>query len=226
MIASRKHGFIFIKTMNTAGTSIELALGPHCGPDDVLTPINERFDLDRAREGVFPRNFGKSEVEGRYVSALRTRDMKTVKAALQDNQATGLASHADPRQIRDRLGEAFWQSAFKFTSERHPYEKVLSLAAMAKKKVDHIVYSDYRYVSHGAYLANGQMLVDRVIRYGTLEEEMAEVMARFGLPRAQLPHARRTERDRRPAREQLDADQRAFIYKQCAPEFELFGWER
>jgi hypothetical protein len=40
MIASRLHNFIFIKTMKTAGTSIEMALSPHCGPDDILTPIS------------------------------------------------------------------------------------------------------------------------------------------------------------------------------------------
>ena len=58
MIASRKHNFIIIKTMRTAGTSVELALGPYCGPRDVITPISISVDLQRLQDnGVTPRNF-------------------------------------------------------------------------------------------------------------------------------------------------------------------------
>lgn len=47
MIASYKCNFIFIKTRKTAGTSVELALGEHCGPDDIITPIG-KFGVRRA----------------------------------------------------------------------------------------------------------------------------------------------------------------------------------
>ena len=36
MIISHKHKFIFIKSRKTAGSSIQLALEKHCGPDDVV----------------------------------------------------------------------------------------------------------------------------------------------------------------------------------------------
>jgi hypothetical protein len=55
---------------------------------------------------------------------------------------------------------------------------------------------------------------------------MARVCQRLGLPPLTLPHARRTERDRWPAREQLTAEQRAIIYEKCRLEFDLLGWER
>ena len=51
MIISHKHKFIFVKTVKTAGTSIEAFLSQHCGPDDVLTPIFP------AIEGHQPRNY-------------------------------------------------------------------------------------------------------------------------------------------------------------------------
>lgn len=37
MIISHAHGFIFLKTRKTAGSSIEATLYPHLGPDDIIT---------------------------------------------------------------------------------------------------------------------------------------------------------------------------------------------
>ena len=40
MIVSHRHRFIFIRTMKTAGTSIETFLSRFCGPEDIVTPID------------------------------------------------------------------------------------------------------------------------------------------------------------------------------------------
>ena len=39
MIVSHKNRFIFLKTRKTAGSSIEIALSKHCGPEDIITKI-------------------------------------------------------------------------------------------------------------------------------------------------------------------------------------------
>src|SRR5947208_16791547 len=51
MILSHKHKLIFIKTAKTAGTSIEVFLSNHCGPQDIVTPIVPPV------EGHQPRNY-------------------------------------------------------------------------------------------------------------------------------------------------------------------------
>ena len=48
MIVSHEHKFIFLKTKKTAGTSVELALTELCGPDDVITPLTEIDEAQRA----------------------------------------------------------------------------------------------------------------------------------------------------------------------------------
>ena len=40
MIVSHKHKFIFVKTVKTAGTSVEIALSRFCGENDIITPIH------------------------------------------------------------------------------------------------------------------------------------------------------------------------------------------
>lgn len=51
MIVSHKYKFIFIKTIKTAGTSIEVFLSQHCGISDIVTPIYPYV------EPHTPRNF-------------------------------------------------------------------------------------------------------------------------------------------------------------------------
>ena len=60
MIVSHTHKFIFLKTKKTAGTSIELALSELCGPDDVITPLTEIDEAQRA--GLLGRIAGWHQV--------------------------------------------------------------------------------------------------------------------------------------------------------------------
>ena len=53
MILSHRHKFVFFKQMKAAGSSLELALTPFCGPDDIMTgsPYDEEKTL-----GYYDRN--------------------------------------------------------------------------------------------------------------------------------------------------------------------------
>ena len=57
MIASHRHRFVFVKTRKPAGTSLEIALSRHCGPEDVITPISAADErLRRELGGTGPQN--------------------------------------------------------------------------------------------------------------------------------------------------------------------------
>jgi hypothetical protein len=51
-IISYKHGFIFVKTTKTAGTSLEVHLSRYCDDEDVVTPINPPIHGHVARNSI------------------------------------------------------------------------------------------------------------------------------------------------------------------------------
>ena len=49
MIISHKYKFIFIKTLKTAGTSLEVYLSSICGEKDIFTPIFPKIKEHQSR---------------------------------------------------------------------------------------------------------------------------------------------------------------------------------
>lgn len=119
------------------------------------------------------------------------------------------------------------------TSERHPYEKAVSLAYFTFKSdtsfethLDQVVRKR-GYVSHPLYTIGGEVVVDEFIRLETLRDDMRRVADKLGLP---IPNeiARtksRTRLDQRPAREILSDAQKEMVYANCKKEFDLLGYD-
>lgn len=152
MIIAHSRRFIFIKTRKTAGTSIEVFLSGNCAPDDVFTPLRPSED------GHEPRN-----CEGFY-------------------------NHMPASEVVDSLGSAAWGSYFSFCVERNPWDKVVSHFHMMKaRSKGGLEFSQYLEegefpVDFEKYTRQGGIIVDRVLRYEALEDELSEIFQRLSIP--------------------------------------------
>lgn len=239
MIISYSRNFIFVKTRKTAGSAIEAALSVHAGAEDVVTPLGqtEEFDRQKLYPDVLPRNFtSDKEVEKRYLDALQERDRKAMQAAVRDAQRgskTGIKRHAGIKDAIKVAGEDFCSKAYKFTVERHPYEKAVSLAWFERRREQEFddalksVLEHDRYRNFELYTRDGKLAVDFVIRYEKLAEGLAEVEKALGGLEVKMHKVNAQHRsDRRPAEEVLTPEQKLIVQKTCNDEFEFFGYEK
>lgn len=238
MIVSFEHNFIFIKTRKTAGTSMEIALASHAGDKDIITPLavdDELVRLDMYPESL-PRNYSTvAGLEEDYRAAVRRRDKAAMKELRRGAFDNIVGNHSSARHARKNIDPAVWNSAFKFTIERHPYERVVSAAwsrhgnygsAEFATAVDKTIETG-KLRNHQLYTIKGSLAVDFIIRYERLAEDVKRVEEKLnGLEiLARLPVTKGSFRgDRRPASEVLTSAQKLAIQKLCAEEFALLGY--
>ena len=156
----------------------------------------------------------------------------------------GFQTHVPAMEIRPYLLNRIWNSAFKFTSERHPYEKAVSLAFYFASKSEKVtgrghkapsenfdevlerVVKGGRYASFPLYFIDGAPIVSDFIRYESLEADLNRIAQKLGFELPPLPEKKTDVRkDRRPARDILTKAQREKVYRICQPEFSLLGYE-
>ena len=107
MIVSHKHKFIFVKTHKTATQTFLKFIKPHLGPDDVMAgdPPNEHNADTRVNVDVPFESTGKT--------------------ALDYQEVYGI--HLPWFMIKEITGDEIWDSYTKFTIERNPHDRFLSL---------------------------------------------------------------------------------------------------
>lgn len=227
MIISHKHRFIFLKSQKTGGTSLELALSSICGEDDVITPLHEKHELERAHLGGRPpRNTDVPLLHHRW------SDWRLI---LRGKGRRAFWEHVRAEEARAWIGKSVWRDYYKFTIERNPWDRAISLywwrlRDCAKKPAMSDFFST---ISQQAisnlefYAIDGEIVLDHVIRYEKLPEEVARLSQRFGLESSmELPRAKGNSRmDRRPYNEVLGPEERAIIASRCATEIDLLGYE-
>lgn len=181
MIISHKYKFIFIKTYKTAGTSIEVYFSQLAGEKDILTPI---YPLE---ENHFPQHykgwFDPLKESQKFHFSLKNRLKEFVLRRKFYN-------HIPAFLVKERITPNIWNSYFKFCVERNPWDKAVSHYHMvnyrSENKLDFRTYlqsphSSYNYPLYNEYHKDN-VLVDRILRYDKLNEELSEVFSDLGIP--------------------------------------------
>jgi hypothetical protein len=183
MIISHRYKFIFIKTHKTAGSSMEMALAPLCGPEDVVTPMESNADTE------LPRNFHEDSWIGHTYanSRLFRKCIKRHSSIL----GTWYYEHMPAWRVREQIGEDVWNSYYKFCFERNPWDKVVSYYNWKKFGQERRVPDFKTYVmekSHRLpidarlYFDGEQCMVDEVADYSDFFEQFSGICDRLSLP--------------------------------------------
>ncbi len=220
MIVSHSRRFIFVKSAKTAGTSLEAALSNYCGGDDIVTPLGD-YDFNR-------------DETGRWVHRAMNAD--------------GFEQHDWGSTIRDKVGSEVWNSYFKFSIARNPWDRVVSLftwllrkdrgrnelvkdddpaarLASIRARFTDFVRNGYWHTNDRFYIIDGECCVDYVIRYENLADGTLEVCRRLGIPPIELP---RLKSGFKPGAfhysQYYDAQTEALVAERHAHDIRLFGY--
>jgi len=225
LIISHEYKFIFIKTGKTAGTSIEVFLSQFCENDDVVTPIYPRVESHVAR------NF--KGLWNPFPELIENRD-HGVGAVIDLLSCNRYFNHMSARIIKNRISAEIWDSYFKFCVERNPWDKTLSHYHMINDRSGGSMTFE-NYLNRGKFCmnypkytdSNGNLLVDEVIKYELLMDELARIFGELGIPfagslgvRAKSEHRKNS----RPYQEVYSREQMDVIARAFATEIQMHGY--
>ena len=232
MIISHSHRFIFIKSFKTAGTSLESTLSNYCSGDDIVTPLND-YRHNRTEKGEFIHKAMNYE-------AFAELDLKNLQ-------------HANARVIKSQVSPEVWDSYFKFSITRNPWDRAVSFfywemrndpRIKPKKRFYHhlgVPFSEIdqlralfsEFIRSGNwpsndpfYIMDGELCVDHVIRYENLYDDFSEVCSRLGLPANALPRLKGGIRTKKyHYTDYYDDETREIVARRHANDIRLFQYE-
>jgi len=238
MIISHKYRFIFVKTAKTAGTSLEVFLGKHCGEDDIITPTYPLVEGHRPRNyersfWPFPELFSFNYPRDNSIFCER-RFLTPVRTFKDCYKRRRYHEHIPARVLKQRVDPEIWKNYHKFSFERNPWEKTLSHYHMQSKVRGGTMTLD-EYLDRGDYCLNypfytdqnGDMMVDQIIKYENMNEDFGALCLRLGIPwEGSLGvNAKGDYRsDRRPYTEVLTTEQADRITKIFHREIAMHGY--
>jgi hypothetical protein len=204
MIISHKYKFIFIKTVKTAGTSIEVYLSDKCGEKDVFTPIHPPVSPHR------PRNYGSFY---NHMPACEVR--QSVPAEIWGNYYKFCVERNPWDKVLSLFHMLNYRSGFELSFDRFVSDGNEALMQ---------VFNYPRYIN----TTGNELLVDRVVRYENLDSELGEVFGLLKIPYEGSLNVRvKTEMqadDRLPYNEMYTGQQRRLVQRLFEKEIDLHGY--
>ena len=234
MIVSHRHGFIFLKTKKTAGTSLEILLAGICGPLDIITPIaldDELIRLETGNRG--PQNWGsfKAKLDEESIRSSEDRGLTSPDFDFRPM----FSNHEPAARIRAKVGDTIWGSYWKFTLDRNPWDMAVSQFHYSRRYVDEADVPGFRSWlprkfrgNHHIYLdEDGALSVDRLYCYENIDLMLSDIATVTGadLPESLPYRAKGGIRPSRDYRDYYDDSSQAFVAEAAEPAIRLLGYE-
>jgi hypothetical protein len=191
MLLSHRYKFIYLKTIKTAGTSIEIYFESYCvAPEHRDGPRHER-EAQVTADGIVGYRGPTSATQVWY-------------------------NHMPAAMLRERVGDEVWSRYFKFCAIRNPYDKVVShfWFVLPKEKRCEFRSADFSVIrasfsewvspkslplDQPVFMIDDEVAVDGFIRYEHLQTDMEHICNRLGVSWApeQLGQYKSEFRDRK-----------------------------
>jgi hypothetical protein len=227
MIISHRYKFIFIKTHKTAGSSMEMALGPLCGQEDIITSMETNED-----SGI-PRNYHADTLIGRtYAKSRLLRKCIDRRSSLL---GAWYWEHMPASRVGELVGPEIWNGYYKFCFERNPWEKVVSYYNWKKygqeKETppfrEYVLAKPHRLPRDGDLYFDGDVcMMDEVHDYKGFLKTFASICEKLGIPYdGNMPREKTgVTQEKADYREYYDDETKAKVAEWFSREIRLMGY--
>ena len=228
MIIARSLGLLFIKTMKTAGTSIEIALSPYLQDGDFASPLEPDEEQQRSGKNV------------RRAVRNMTRTLR-----MRSNAEEKIRYPHHGFDVAEKYFSEEIDGCHAFCVERNPYDKAVSAFHFLYHRRNRpitdtrIQFAEFcqsprlaSFSNFDMYTRDGELVVNEVLEYDKLDRQFSALMGRKGINDPAL-NSKTAKAGLRP---RLDLDiyygvdyelsAARLVEHAFAREFEFFGYER
>lgn len=228
MIYSKRSNFLFLKTRKTGGTSVELALRTLCGPQDIVTPVDEQGPAS-----ITEQNYMMRRPDWRLKNRIRwTLGLRNPRYS----PFIPIPDHVHAAVVRRLIGATAFERAFRFSIERNPWDRQVSnyfwqtraLPAEAKPAFAEWLAGDdpeLKVDNWQIYAMGSTVVAHRVLRYERLADDLAELARERGWALPDLPRAKANLRPRGSYRDYYTPETRDLVASWYRSEIDAFGYE-
>ena len=227
MILSHKHKFIFIKTEKTAGTSLEIALSEYCGEDDIITLITPNDERKRKELGYRGAQ--------NYFKPYKLYSKMDWGRLFLKGKRTKLYNHMPASEVKELVTEEVWNSYYKFSFDRNPWDKMISWYFWKKRKFDFDTVDKFIESGMGGtvkgfelYTIGSVVAVDDVFKYEELDNALATITEKLSFDKPlQMPNYMAkggARKEKAPYSELLSSEAATAIETIAAREIRLLGY--
>ena len=161
-LISFSRNFIFIKTMKTAGTSMEVHLAPHCGSGDIVTRIFPDVP------GHIARNYLDSAGNEIFFNHMTARQIEQLVPAA----FVGKFKFCFERHPVDKCISHF---AMLINSPLHMKPD------NAKTWSEYLERQNFPISTHQYINSDGRLMVDKIYKYEDLSDALRDIAAKVGI---------------------------------------------